>query len=71
MDAVIEITQLGASVTYVMRGPSVSPWHVTPDASQRQVESSGEPESQSKGELCPGADSQRRWPEVGFEEMCH
>jgi len=45
MDAVIEITQHGASVTYVMRGPSVSPWHVTPDARQQQVESSREPES--------------------------
>jgi|CZKR01.1.fsa_nt_gi hypothetical protein len=31
MDAVIEITQHGASVTYVRRGPSVSPWHATLD----------------------------------------
>ncbi len=29
MDAVIEITQHGAGVTYVRRGPSVSPWHAT------------------------------------------
>ena len=31
MNAVIEITQHGASVTYVRRGPSVSPWHATLD----------------------------------------